>query len=496
MYIWGRKVFAMRQSLKTRRFLAVGLASIVLTFVLAFFWIQSAGANVGACNVFPANNVWNMRVDNLPLHPNTANYIANMSPSTTLHPDFGTVWDGAPNGIPYATVTAGQPNVAIKFDPDGYSDESDQGPFPIPTNAPVEGGPNGAGDRHVLIADTAHCMLYELYNASPNADGSWTVWSSAKWDLNSNALRHAGWTSADAAGLPIFPGLVRYDEAISGAINHALRFTVATTQQAYWWPARHYASSNTNTNKPPMGLRVRLKASVDITHYPGTTTLVSAANRAILTAMKVYGMFVADNGSNWYISGAPNDSWDDSDLHNLNHYAGSDFEVVDESGWIVDPNSGQAGGAATTPTPSATRTATVAATSTPTNTRTATPAKTSTSTPTRTPTVAPPACTVVPAKPALLSPANAARMNTRSVWLDWSDAKCATRYEVQVRQGSTSGVVVDNPRNLIVSQYTTKALTVNRSFFWRARACNARGCSAWSVYWGFKVNSTAKLLSE
>ena len=491
----------MRQHLKAKRLFAGGLISILLTFLLATVWIQSAGANVGACNVFPANNVWNMRVDNLPVHPNSANFISNMSPATTLHPDFGTVWDGAPNGIPYTTVTGNQANVPIIFDPNGYSGESDKGPFPIPTDAPVEGGPNGTGDRHVLVVDTGHCMLYELYNASPNSNGSWTVWSSAKWDLNSNALRPAGWTSADAAGLPMLPGLVRYDEATAGAINHALRFTVETTQKAYWWPARHYASSNTNTNKPPMGLRVRLKASVDITHYPGTTTLVSTANRAILTAMKEYGMFVADNGGDWYVSGAPNMSWDDSDLHNLNYYAGSDFEVVDESSWIVDPNSGQAGGATATPTKTETKTPTVPAGSTPTdaptsaptntltNTRTKTP--TNTSTATKTPTATPIACSSAPVRPTLAAPRNGSTVTTRQVTLDWTDVNCATSYDVQIRQGSTTGTFVARPTSLTSSKYTTNPLTPGKTFYWRVRAKDAKGTSSWTGYWHFKVSPAA-----
>jgi hypothetical protein len=262
----------------------------------------------------------------------SASYIASIGTSVGVHPDFGTVWDGAPNGIPFVVVPGTQPRVPVSFT---YADESDPGPYPIPTTAPIEGGPNGSGDRHVLVVDRTACTLYELFSAYPRADGSWTAGSGAVYPLNSNALRPTGWTSADAAGLPILPGLVRYDEVAAGRIAHALRFTAAVTQRAYVWPARHFASSNTSTAVPPMGTRVRLKASVNISSF-------SPANQVILQALKTYGMFLADNGSNWFVSGAPDSRWNDSDLSSLRQIVGSNFEVVDESSLMVSPDSGQA----------------------------------------------------------------------------------------------------------------------------------------------------------
>ena len=270
--------------------------------------------------LFPTDNPWNTRVDTLPVDANSAAYLASMGLSTGLHADFGTEWDGAPNGIPYICVSGTQEKVPVSFD---YADESDPGPYPIPSDAPIEGGPGSDGDRHVLVLDVDHQMLYELFAAYPQPDGSWKAGSGAIFDLGSNALRPAGWTSADAAGLPILPGLVRYDEAVTeGVIDHALRFTVARTQKAYLYPATHYASSSTDPDLPPMGLRVRLKAGFDISGF-------SPEVRVILQALKTYGMMVADNGSNWYVSGAPDPRWNDDDLHELSRVKGSDFEVVD-----------------------------------------------------------------------------------------------------------------------------------------------------------------------
>jgi hypothetical protein len=289
------------------------------------------GPTLGGCSVLPADNVWNTRIDTLPVSALSASYIASMGGSTGLHPDFGTVYDGAPNGIPFVLVPGTQPRVPVSFT---YADESDPGPYPVPTSAPIEGGPSSTGDRHVLVVDSSACKLYELYSAFPNADGSWSAGAGAVYPLASDALRPAGWTSADAAGLPILPGLVRYDEVAAGQIAHALRFTAAVTQKAYVWPARHFASSNTSTALPPMGTRVRLKASVDISHF-------SAANRVILQALKTYGMLLADNGSNWFVSGAPDSRWNDSDLNTLRQIVGSNLEVVDESSLMVNSNSGQ-----------------------------------------------------------------------------------------------------------------------------------------------------------
>lgn len=287
----------------------------------------------GPCTVFPANNIWNRNIAALPTHPLSNNYINSIGLTSRVHADFGSgLWEGAPIGIPFVRVLQGQPPVSIFFN--AYGEESDPGPYPVPTNAPIEGGPNGTGDRHALVVDDANCMLYEMYRAFPRQSGDWEADSGAVFPLTSNALREASYTSADAAGLPIYPGLARYDEVASGAIRHALRFTAPRTQNTYLWPARHYASSSTDPNLPPMGLRVRLKASVNINTYPPEI-------RVILQALKDYGMFLADNGSPWYISGAPDERWDNDMLHLMDVLRGSDFEAVDESSLMVDPNSGQ-----------------------------------------------------------------------------------------------------------------------------------------------------------
>lgn len=286
----------------------------------------------GSCAIFPADNIWNRNIAALPTATLSDSYIASIGLSATLHPDFGSgLWNNEPIGIPFINVT-GQPPVPIYFT--DYGSQSDPGPYPVPTNAPVEGGPASTGDRHAIVVDQSSCTLYEMYRAFPNADGSWNAGSGALWQLGSNALRPDGWTSADAAGLPIFPVLVRYDEVASGVIRHALRFTADTTQQAHIWPARHDAGSSNNSALPPMGLRVRLKASVDITGYP--TQL-----RVILQALKDYGMILADNGSSWSISGATDERWDNDILREINRLRGSDFEAVDESGLMIDPNSAQ-----------------------------------------------------------------------------------------------------------------------------------------------------------
>ena len=278
----------------------------------------------GACPVFPADNPWNTDISNYPVNANSANYVASIGASTKLHPDFGTFWNGAPMGIPFVHVGATQPRVPVTFD---YADESDPGPYPIPPDAPIEGGANSDGDRHVLVVDDAHCVLYETWDSHKNADNSWHAGSGAKFDLRSNALRPDSWTSADAAGLPIYAGLVRYDEVQAGAINHALRFTVSRTQRGYIHPATHYASSSTDANLPPMGLRLRMKASY-------SCAALSSEVQVICNALKRYGMFVADNGSNWYISGAHDPRWNDDRLGDLKTIPGSAFEAV-TTGTIV-----------------------------------------------------------------------------------------------------------------------------------------------------------------
>ena len=287
-----------------------------------------AGASLHGKRVFPADNPWNEDISQMPVDPNSDNLIASIGSNTSVHPDFGTVWNGAPNGIPYIVVAGTQQPVAISFT--AYGDQSDPGPYPVPPNAPIEGGPNSTGDRHVIVIDRDNWILYELYSAYPvNNGASWRAASGAIFDLNSNALRPAGWTSADAAGLPIFPGLGRYDEVFEQKeIKHALRFTADFTRRAYVYPARHFASSDTNPNLPPMGMRVRLKASFDISGF-------SAPMQVILRALKKYGMILADNGSSWYLNGAPDPRWNDDELHTLGAINGSDFEVV-QMGVIVE----------------------------------------------------------------------------------------------------------------------------------------------------------------
>jgi hypothetical protein len=279
----------------------------------------SGGESLGGRRPFPDDNPWNTVISSAQVDPASSTLIASCG-VRNLHPDFGTVWDGAPNGIPYIVVHSGQAKVPVSFD---YADESDPGPYPIPSDAPIEGGPSSSGDRHVLVVDVDAWKLYELFDAHPvNGGKSWTAGSGAIFDLGSDALRPAGWTSADAAGLPIFPGLVRYDEAVTqGHIDHALRFTCPRTRKAYVSPATHYASSDTSSALPPMGMRVRLKANFD-------TTSFSPPVRAILRAMMRYGMFVADNGSGWYVSGAPDSRWSDDDLATLSRVPSSAFEVI------------------------------------------------------------------------------------------------------------------------------------------------------------------------
>jgi hypothetical protein len=319
--------------MRSVRLLLVWLA---LLLVVMPFAVQAQTAPVLAgCPVFPADNIWNARVDELPVHPRSADYVNSIGPTGSLHPDFGTFYQGAPIGIPFVVVPADQPRVPVVFGPDGFPEESDAGPMPIPANAPVEGGAGATGDRHVLVLRSGECKLYELYRAFPQAGGAWQADSSAVFDLRAHTLRPAGWTSADAAGLPILPGLVRYDEVKSGEIRHALRFTVARTQRAYVWPARHFASSSTDVTRPPMGMRFRLKRSVDISRFPADV-------QVIFTAFKRYGLVLADNGSNWYVSGAHDTRWNDAMLVGaFRQLKGADFEAVDASSLRLDPNSGQ-----------------------------------------------------------------------------------------------------------------------------------------------------------
>jgi hypothetical protein len=276
-----------------------------------------------ACPVFPETNVWNKRVDHLPLAKNSRTIVRSIGRNGSLHPDFGSgKWDGGPIGIPITVVGSSTPKVRVRF---GYADESDKGPYPIPKNVRIEGGRQSDGDRHAIIVDRSACRLYELFALYPrNGRPRWRAGSGAIWDLRSNKLRPRGWTSADAAGLPILPGLVRWSEVKRGEINHALRFTVERTRRAYVYPARHFASDLTSRALPPMGLRLRLRANYPVRGFPRQA-------RVVLVALKRYGMIVADNGSSWYVQGQPNANWSNDALHELHRVKGSDFRVVDTS---------------------------------------------------------------------------------------------------------------------------------------------------------------------
>jgi hypothetical protein len=306
-----------------RRWIAILAALAAMTGATLALAAGSSRPRVGGCTVFPANNPWNQRVDKLPVASNSDTIVRSIGVDKGMHADFGSgIYNGGPIGIPYTTVGKGQKKVKVKF---GYADESDKGPYPIPPNAPIEGGRSSGGDRHVIVVDRSACKLYELYAAYPVSRGaSWRAGSGATWSLRSNHLRPKTWTSADAAGLPILPGLARYDEVKRGAINHALRFTVSRTRNTFVYPARHQASSDSSPRLPPMGLRLRLKAGFPVSHYP-------RQSRIVLRALQRYGMIVADNGSDWYVSGAPNRGWNNDDLHSLGAVKGSNFEVVNTS---------------------------------------------------------------------------------------------------------------------------------------------------------------------
>ena len=278
------------------------------------------GASLGGFVPFPADSLWNAAISSAPVDPNSAAVINFIGAGTSMHADFGAgQYLGSTIGIPYLVVGGQQPPVAINFT--AYQSESDPGPMPVPVTAPIEGYPNpGTGDRHVLVLDNSNCFLYELYSAYLSGN-SWNAGSGAAWDILSSEQRPYTWTSADAAGLPIFPGLARYDEVAAGKISHALRFTLQQSRAAFIPPASHWAANSSNSNAAPMGMRMRLKASFDVSGY-------STANQVILNALKKYGMIMADNGSNLYLSGAPDDRWDNNDLHALGQVAASNFEVL------------------------------------------------------------------------------------------------------------------------------------------------------------------------
>jgi hypothetical protein len=279
------------------------------------------GASLNGFLPFPANNAWNENISAAPVDANSSALVNFIGGSVGMHPDFGSgLYSGSSIGIPYYVVSAQQNPVNVTFN--AYGDESDPGPMPIPANAQIEGFPNpGTGDRHVLVLDSSNCWLYELYGASVNGDGTWDAGSAAVWDLQTYNQRPLTWTSADAAGLPIFPGLVRYDEVASGAIKHALRFTLQNSRAAYVLPATHWAANSTNAMAAPMGMRLRLKASFN-------TSTFSPANQVILRALQEYGMIMADNGSSMFLGGTSDDRWDNNDLHTLGAVKASDFEVV------------------------------------------------------------------------------------------------------------------------------------------------------------------------
>jgi hypothetical protein len=308
-----------------RRLLALALMLALTLLAAPGFSAQGARLpSAPRCRIFPKSNPWNQRIDDLPKHPRSAKIVRSIGRNEGLHPDFGSGrWEGARIGIPYTTVPRDQRKVPVRFH---YASESDDGPYPIPKDAPIEGGRASDGDRHVIVVDRGRCKLYELFAAYPRDGGDrWRAGSGAIWDLGSNKLRPKGWTSADAAGLPILPGLARFGEVKRGEIKHALRFTVSRTRRKYVYPARHYASDLRSRRLPAMGQRLRLKESFDVSGYPRQV-------RVILRALKRYGMIVADNGSDWYISGAPHPGWNNEGLHELHDVLGRHFEVVDTSG--------------------------------------------------------------------------------------------------------------------------------------------------------------------
>src|SRR3954453_955798 len=319
----------------------------------------SAPPTAPDCPILPANNVWHADISGLPINAHSAAWLGNMNAAgTRLHPDFGSSGDpSAPYGIPWTPVADSHSKVTPAFD---YADESDAGPYPFGPDTPIEGGQSSGGDRHALMLDKDTCVLYELYNANWNG-GRPTAGSGAVFNLNSNALRPATWTSADAAGLPILPGLLRVDEVQAGHVDHAIRFTVSRTDRSFIWPARHQAGSANDPNLPPMGARFRLRADFNMTGYRPDTQVV-------LRAMQHYGLILADNGSNWYFQGEAVNNWDPRFISDLKRVPASAFEAVDESSLMVDPNSAQYRGApapAPAPPTTAKRTAPAKATAAP-----------------------------------------------------------------------------------------------------------------------------------
>jgi hypothetical protein len=286
------------------------------------------------CPMMPHNSFWHANVRGLPVLANSDELVASVGVGSPVHPDFGSgLWEGGPIGIPFTVVAGSQPRVPISF---YYASQSDPGPYPIPPNVPIEGGPDAEGDRHVLVVDRDACKLYEVFDATPvNGGASWEAGSGAVWDLRSNALRRATWTSADAAGFPILPGLLHFDEVASGTVSHVIRMTAPVTRRQYIWPATHQAGSTNSANAPAMGQWFRLSAEIDPLDFP-------AAVRPIVVALQTHGAIIADNGSSWFISGVPDPRWNNTALRSLRTLTGADFEAVDASGLMVSPTSGEA----------------------------------------------------------------------------------------------------------------------------------------------------------
>jgi hypothetical protein len=314
-----------------------GLSSLILlvgTLLAAPAGAQDASqvelgpnASLGGQRLLPDDSPWHRDISKDPVDPNSERILARVGMDTPLHSDFGTEWEGTPIGIPYVVVSKDQPKVPVTFT---YTDESDPGPYPIPPDAPIEGGSDADGDRHILVLDRDTWKLWELFNAHPDGDGGWKADSGAIWDLKQNQTRPAGWTSADAAGLPILPGLVRYDEVVEkGALEHAVRFTLSKTRRAYLPPASHWASEHHDVDLPPMGMRVRLKADYDISGFAPDV-------QVILEGLKKYGMILADNGADNFISGAPDPRWNDDALGQLKRVTMKDLEVVEMRDMVID----------------------------------------------------------------------------------------------------------------------------------------------------------------
>jgi len=307
---------------------ALALAAGCLTLRAA-----EPGPMIGPCPVFPADNIWNTRVDALPRHPLSERFVESVGAGRILHPDFGAgLYEGAPIGIPLTVIPRGQKRVRVQFE---YSGESDLSAYPIPPDAAVERNGNPGSDRHIIVIDKDDCVLWELFATQKQKDGTWKAGSGAIYDLKCNCMRPDGWTAADAAGLPILPGLVRYDEVEAGEIRHALRFTAEKTRKDWVWPARHAASQLADRQYPPMGQRFRLKADVDLSGF-------SKEAQVVLQALKKYGMMLADNGGNWFLSGTPDDRWPQQMIDDLRRIKGSDFEAVDAGDLMVAHHSARA----------------------------------------------------------------------------------------------------------------------------------------------------------